>query len=588
MTDAGLDRSAQLQGLLRSGSIVRVMGAHNGLGARLIERAGFDGVWASGLEISTAYGLPDANILTMTENLEAARAIHEATALPVICDCDTGYGNASNVRHMVRRYEAAGVAAIVIEDKQFPKVNSFIPEGQELAPIGEFAGRIQAAKATQRNPQFMVFARVEALIAGWGMEEALRRANAYVDAGADGIVIHSKSSSPEEVLAFARNWRRPVPLVAIPTTYYQVTAEELQKAGFSMVIYANHGLRAAIRAMETTFRKIRESGTTADVEPSLATLKEVFELQGMKDLKEDEKRFSGEEPIRAVIPAARDHKLQADLHELLRDRPLCMLEIGGKSLLERQMEVLRSVGVTEIFVVGGHLHDRIRAEGARVLYNPDYNRWNCAQSILFAKEHLLGKTLIVYSDILFDRQILERLVASPHPVTLVMDRAYQSLPLRAKALDLVAVDAPAPDASRRRLRLDLFKPVRQVGKRTLARPTHEFIGVAMLSGQGVEELKKAWEQAHIEFRGKPFFEAPSVEEADFTDLLQYLIQRGVPMAGLEIEHGWSEIHSRDDYERARQHFGVPACDAVPGFILAPHPGTEPRAALAGEGSLPPR
>lgn len=566
-TRASHNRAALLSRRLKSGKIVRVMGAHNGLGARLIERAGFDAVWASGLEISSAFGLPDANILTMTENLESARAIHEATSLPVICDCDTGYGNASNVRHMVRRYEAAGLAAIVIEDKIFPKVNSFMPDGQDLAPVGEFVGRIQAAKATQRNARFMVFARVEALIAGRGLEEALRRANAYAEAGADGIVIHSKSASPDEVLAFARGWKRPVPLVAIPTTYYRVTAEELERGGFSMVIYANHGLRASIRSMESAFREIRQTGTTAGVEARIATLKEVFELQGMKDLKEDEKRFSGEEPIRAIIPAARDHQFQTNLRELLREKPLCMLEVGGKTLIDRQMEVLRSVGVTEMTIVGGHLHDRIRAEGAHVLFNPDHSKYNCAQSVLFAQEHLQGKALVVYSDILFDRQIPEKLVESPHPITLVIDRAYQSLPAREKGLDLVAVDRSPASEGGRRLRLDLFKPIRRIGRRiSSASPTHEFIGIAFFRDGGAEELKAAWKEARVQFRGRPFYEARSVEEADLNDLFQYLIDRGSPVVGMEIEHGWSEIHSSEDYDRVQKHFGVPT---VPGLILAP-------------------
>lgn len=552
-------KTAPLRQRLSSGQIVRVMGAHNGLGARLIERTGFDGVWASGLEVSTAFGLPDANILTMTENLEAARAIHEATRLPVICDCDTGYGNASNVRHMVRRYEAAGLAAIVIEDKIFPKVNSFIPDGQDLAPIGEFVGRIQAAKATQNSPDFMVFARVEALIAGMGLEEALRRANAYADAGADGIVIHSKSASPDEIMAFASSWKRPVPLVSIPTTYYRVTAEELQKAGFSMVIYANHGLRAAIRAMESTFRQIRQTGTTAGAEPQIATLKEVFELQGMKDVKEDERRFSGEEPVRVVIPAARDHKLQTDLGELLQERPLCMLEVGGKTLLERQMEVLRSVGASEFHIVGGRLHEKIKAEGACVLFNPDHGKYNCAQSVLFAQEHLQGKSLVVYSDILFDRQIPEKLVQSPHPITLVIDRAYQSLPAREKGLDLVAADPSLVGEGGRRLRLDLFKPIRRIGRKIAsANPTHEFIGIAFFRDRGAEELKAAWREARVQFQGKPFYEAPSVEEADLNDLFQYLIDRGTPVFGMEVEHGWSEIHSWEDYERVQLHFQNPA------------------------------
>lgn len=552
-------KALSLRKKIQSGRIVRVMGAHNGLGGRLIERTGFDAVWASGLEISAAHALPDANILTMTENLEAARAIQEATSLPVICDCDTGYGNASNVKHMVRKYEAAGLAALVIEDKVFPKVNSFIPGGRGLAPMEEFAGRIRAAKEAQAGPDLMVFARVEALIAGFGLEEALRRAHAYAEAGADGIVIHSKASSSEEVVAFSRRWNRRLPLVAIPTTYYTVTVEELEREGFSMVIYANQGLRAAIQAMEQTFRSIRESGSAAGVESSIAPMKQVFELQGMKAIGEDEERFSGMEQIRAVIPAARDHRFQPDLMELLQDKPLCMLEIGGRTLLERQVDALRSAGIREVTVVGGYSADRIRIEGAELLVNPDYERGNCAQSILFARERFGKAAVILYSDILFDRQILERLLESPHPITLVMDRAYRSLPARDKALDLVVLDEPDSREPPRKLDMNVFKPVREVGRNLdKARASHEFIGITLLREKGLEAVQGAWDEACWKFAAQPFYEAPSIERADFTDLLSYVRDRGCPVYGMEIEHGWSEIHSRDDYERVRAHFEKPA------------------------------
>ena len=550
------EKTSALRKAFQSRKIVRIVGAHNGLGAQLIERSGFEGIWASGLEISTAFCVPDANILTMTENLDAARAINEATSLPVICDCDTGYGNASNVKHMVKKYEAAGLAAVVIEDKIFPKVNSFIPGRQTLASVEEFAGRIRAAKETQRDPDFMVFARVEALIAGWGMEEALKRAAAYVEAGADGIVIHSKSAGPEEVFTFAKRWNRGIPLVAIPTTYYRVTETDLERAGFRMVIYANQGLRASIRAVQTILETIRKTGTTAEVEEKIASLQEVFELQGMRHLKEDEEKFSDGSGVQAVIPAARDHRFQPDLRELLKDKPLCMLEVGGKTLLERQMAALHSAAITGVFVVGGHLHEEIKAEGAHVLYNPDYQKTQCAHSILFAGEHLKGKTLIVYSDILFDRQILARLLASPHAVTLVIDRAYQTLPAREKALDLVSVEnrSRSPD-SPRRLDLDVYKPIRQIGKHLPGdRPTHEFIGMAFLREPGLHALKRAWEEAQREFRGKPFYEAPCVEQADFTDLIRYLLARDFQVFGMEVESGWSEIHSRDDFERIEAYF----------------------------------
>ena len=544
-----------LRDRLTSGRIVRVVGAHNGLGARLVERHGFDGVWASGLEISTAYGLPDANILTMTENLEVARTINEATSLPVVCDCDTGYGNAFNVRHMVRKYEAADLAAIVIEDKQFPKVNSFIPGRQELVSIEEFTGKIRAAKEAQKDPAFMVFARVEALIAGFGLDDALRRAHAYAEAGADGIVIHSKASNPEEVLAFARHWQREIPLVAIPTTYYRVTAPELEKGGFSMVIYANHGLRAAIRAVETTLQSIAQTGSTAEAEEKIASMKEVFDLQGMKDMKEDEKRFLQREKTLAVIPAARDHRFQPDLQLLLKDKPLCMVEIQGKTLLQRQIDLIHSVGITDICVIGGHRYESIQAEGAKLIYNPQYLTCNCAQSIMMVKDHPQENLLILYSDILFDRKILERLLESPHPITLVTDRAYASLPHREKALDLVEIEEKTPAPGQRKLNLDVFQRIRRIGKQL--HPTGqacEFIGISFLRKEGVQLLKAAWEEALTSFSDRPFYEAPHAGKADFTDLISYLLDQGAPVLGMAIDHGWSEMHSLDDYRRIQAYF----------------------------------
>jgi len=136
-----IKKSQLLRKLFTEPRTIRVMGAHNGLGARLIERNGFDAIWSSGFEISTANALPDANLLTMTDNLYAAQAINESTRLPVICDCDTGYGNVNNVIHMIKKYEAVGLSAVVIEDKRFPKVNSFLPYRQDLADINESAGK---------------------------------------------------------------------------------------------------------------------------------------------------------------------------------------------------------------------------------------------------------------------------------------------------------------------------------------------------------------------------------------------------------------------------------------------------------------
>src|SRR5882672_524938 len=236
--------------LLGSASIVLAAGAHDALSAKLAEEAGFDAIWASGFGISAVQAVPDANILTLTETLEAVRRIVDAVGIPVIADCDNGYGNAINVMRTAGEFERAGAAGMCIEDNEFPKRCSFYAGvRRDLVPVEEHARKIEAATAARRDPGFLVIARTEALIVGLGLEEALRRARAYAEAGADAVLVHSKSSNFDELRAFAASWDRPVPLVAVPTTYPGVSPAELQAAGFRMAIFANQALRAAIVGM---------------------------------------------------------------------------------------------------------------------------------------------------------------------------------------------------------------------------------------------------------------------------------------------------------------------------------------------------
>jgi phosphoenolpyruvate phosphomutase len=283
----------QLRDLFERPGLIRIAGAHDGLGAKLVERAGFDGVWASSFAVSASRAVPDASLLSMTQYLEAARNMVEATSIPVVVDGDTGYGNANNVFYAIQRYEEAGVAGIALEDKKFPKDNSLLSGArQSLAGIEEFAGKIEAARAAQRTPDFMVIARVEALIAGEGQEEALRRAYRYVDVGADAILIHSKASNPAEIVEFATRWDGKAPLVLVPTTYPSLTEQQMEALGtVKMVVYANHALRAAIRAMEEALAKIRRDGGSHEIDHLLVPMPHVFDLQGVAEMKARERRF---------------------------------------------------------------------------------------------------------------------------------------------------------------------------------------------------------------------------------------------------------------------------------------------------------
>ena len=273
--------------------LLHVMAAHSPLSAKLAEEAGFDGIWASGFELSALYGLPDASLVTMTQHLDMVRAMAERSSLPVVADIDTGFGNAVNVVYAVEQYERAGAAAVVIEDKTFPKVTSLAADGrQELLRVEEFQGKIEAACATRRDRRFVIIGRTEALIAGLGEAEALRRAAAYERAGADMILVHSKQKTADEVESFVRAWSGKAPIVLVPTAYPEMNAERIKTLGkVKMVIYGNHAIRASVTAMKDVFARIRLDGGIHNVNKDIVTVEEIFRLQGMEKMKTDETKF---------------------------------------------------------------------------------------------------------------------------------------------------------------------------------------------------------------------------------------------------------------------------------------------------------
>lgn len=286
-----MKKTTQFKSLLQSPKTEFILEAHNGLSAKIVEEAGFSGIWGSGLAISAAMGVRDSNEASWTQVLDVAEQISDATSIPMMLDSDTGYGNFNNVRRLVRKLEQLGVAAACIEDKLFPKTNSFLGERQVLADVDEFVGKIKAAKDTQSDPDFCVVARVEALIAGWGLDEELRRAEAYCDAGADAVLIHSKKSTAEEILAFMEAWGNRAPVVIVPTMYHSTPTEVFEEAGISMVIWANHLVRTSVAAMQETARQIHHDRSLHSVESEVVPVKEIFRLQDVKELSEAESRY---------------------------------------------------------------------------------------------------------------------------------------------------------------------------------------------------------------------------------------------------------------------------------------------------------
>ena len=287
-----MTKSEALRKDLESKSILKIGGAFDAMSAKLVETSGFDAVWSGSFAISATHALPDASILTMTEFLNASSNMEEACDIPIIADCDTGFGGPSNVSHMVKKYEKAGIAAVCIEDKTFPKQNSFLENSkQELLPEKEFVAKIIAGKEAKENPNFMIIARTEALISGMGMKEAIKRANAYEKAGADAILIHSKRDSPEEVFEFSESWGGTLPLVVVPTSFPTVKLDELISHNIKMIIYANQVLRATHAIISKVLEQLQNSPSINDVSVDMTSMQKIFELQETYNIKKQEEKI---------------------------------------------------------------------------------------------------------------------------------------------------------------------------------------------------------------------------------------------------------------------------------------------------------
>ena len=288
MNRADAKRRRLKEGLRGTRALVAV-GAHDALTAKLVgQHDGFDAVWVSGLGVATmAHALPDLNLTTMSETLAAAIRIDAATELPVVADCDNGFGGLGNVVRTLVEYERAGISAISIEDNLFPKRNSLLgaETKRELIPVEEQARRLAAAKRAQDTEDFVLIARVESLIAGHGVADACERADAYVDAGVDAILIHSRDKTLREIEGFLSSWQGVgrTPLVAVPTLYPSFSSAQLYERGFNLVILANQPMRAAVGAIEATLEKLAVAGRASDVEGDIVPVDHIFELVGTKE-----------------------------------------------------------------------------------------------------------------------------------------------------------------------------------------------------------------------------------------------------------------------------------------------------------------
>ncbi len=291
-TRINMKKTSNLKKILNSKSLDFFLEAHNGLSAKIVEEAGFKGIWASGLAMSASLGVRDNNEASWTQVLEVLEFMSDNTKIPILVDGDTGYGNFNNVRRLIKKLEQRDIAGVCIEDKVFPKTNSFINgEKQSLAAVQEFVGKIKAAKDSQIDGDFCVVARTEALIVGEGLGSALERANAYYQAGADAILIHSKLATAEEIKLFMQKWNNNCPIVIVPTTYYKTPVSDFNEMGISLVLWANQMIRASTMSMQRIAAKIFENESIDAINNEIASIQEIFRLQNVKELEEAEKRY---------------------------------------------------------------------------------------------------------------------------------------------------------------------------------------------------------------------------------------------------------------------------------------------------------
>jgi phosphoenolpyruvate phosphomutase len=528
-----LKKTTQLKNMLLSSELEFLMEAHNGLSAKIAEEAGFKGIWASGLSISAALGVRDNNEASWTQVLEVTEFMSDATKVPILLDGDTGYGNFNSMRRLVRKLEQRGVAGVCIEDKLFPKTNSFINGSEQpLAEIAEFCGKISAGKDAQTDSDFVIVARVEAFIAGWGLGEAIKRAEAYRKAGADAILIHSALRKPDEILAFQKEWAGRGPVVIVPTKYYATPTEVFRDYKFSIVIWANHLMRSAITAMQQTAATIYKDQNLLNVEEKVASVGEVFRIQGADELEDAEKRYlpTTAAPGAIVLAASRGE----ELGDLTKDMPKAMVAIGGKPLAQHIVDSYRSVGVKDITIVRGYKKEAFNLLNVDYADNDNYAGTQELGSLAKAMNKIQGETFISYGDVLFKKYIAQELIDNKADIVAVVDYDWQTSRNSARYADYVSCSEPQSTKA-------FYHEVRLtgIGSDMAENKRHgEWAGIIRLSAKGSAIVQSVLTELQNE---KAF------NTLRMSDLLRSIIEKGHDVRVVYTSRaGWLDIDNLED------------------------------------------
>ena len=536
-----LSKSELLKKELNSKELSFLMEAHNGLTAKIVQETGFKGIWASGLSISAALGVRDSNEASWTQILDVLEFMSDATKIPILVDGDTGYGNFNNFRRLVSKLCQRNIAGVCIEDKEYPKTNSFVKKYQKLADIDEFCGKIKAGKDIQEDNNFSIIARVEALIAGWGIGEAIKRAEAYHKSGADAILIHSSKENANEVLKFKKEWDDRCPIVIIPTTYYKIPTNTFRKAGFSALIWANHSLRASIKAIQDVTSHLIKKQTLKGLEKKISSLNEVFELAGNDELYEAEKKYLSEKKNYngIVLAASRGHKLK----HLTKNKPKCMLDIQGKPLLERLTSTLKKDNIGKISIVSGYKNNVIKNQNnlsnLNIIENKNYANTGELFSLNKSANEIKDDCIITYGDILFRKYILDALLSTKGEIVIVVDAILNNKERKSEK-DLVICDRKFTGNY-----LLEEKPavLKSMHNKKLKNITGQWIGLLKTNSKGSRILKT---QVQKLTKNKSF------KKLGMPELFNSLIKNNIKVNVLYVAGQWLDVNDAFDLAEARK------------------------------------
>lgn len=525
-------KTTRLRNMLRDPGLHFLMEAHNGLSAKIAEEAGFEGIWGSGLSISAALGVRDNNEASWTQVLEVVEFMADATKVPILLDGDTGYGNFNSARRLVTKLEQRGVAGVCIEDKLFPKTNSFIRgTAQPLADADEHAGKIRAMKEAQKDDDFVVVARVEALIAGHGMEEALRRGELYRKAGADAVLIHSSKKNAGEILEFKKHWGDRLPLVIVPTKYYTTPTEAFREAGFKIVIWANHLMRSALTTMQATAKRIFEDQHLMNVEEKVAPLAEVFRLQGENELEQAEKAYlpKGGPVAKGIVLAA--GKGHAELGELVAHQPKAMIPVSGKPILAHILDAYRASNLRDLVVVRGYAKEAVNLQNVGYVDNDAWETTSELASLYAAKASLDAPCVVSYGDVIFRKYVLDELLETEGDFVVAVD---SMLPGEAPARRADWAICSEPHSRTTILREVSLKDIVNDPKDKAI--TGQWTGLLKMSAAGSKAVREMME-------GMPEAER---NKATVPDLLRKIAKSGLTVRVVYARGGWVDVNTLDD------------------------------------------